>query len=76
MFHISIHALVKRATSERSKGTPTPTISIHALVKRATLYQAVYADEDMISIHALVKRATCKSNNTTPTEFVFQSTPS
>ena len=39
---ISIHALVKRATSFYSSFGLTAYISIHALVKRATLSQYVY----------------------------------
>ena len=35
--HISIHALVKRATRVTSALLDMPRISIHALVKRATL---------------------------------------
>ena len=36
-FSISIHALVKRATTKSLGGLPQKWISIHALVKRATL---------------------------------------
>ena len=56
--YISIHALVKRATTAPNGRCTSPVISIHALVKRAT---AVYQRIDYlasISIHALVKRAT------------------
>ena len=57
-FKISIHALVKRATSCVAFYTGINAISIHALVKRATvdLYN-IYINAH-ISIHALVKRAT------------------
>ena len=55
---ISIHALVKRATSSQKQYTVMLAISIHALVKRATCILATPDDARYISIHALVKRAT------------------
>ena len=55
---ISIHALVKRATTLTVIGAAIADISIHALVKRATAYIGCNADGIVISIHALVKRAT------------------
>ena len=56
---ISIHALVKRATSRTYWSLVSPyIISIHALVKRATLFYLNCAYGANISIHALVKRAT------------------
>ena len=56
--NISIHALVKRATSKHRILMTFGDISIHALVKRATkCWQCPYVSKT-ISIHALVKRAT------------------
>ena len=55
---ISIHALVKRATSLKKSYHPKPSISIHALVKRATRCKHGSYNFFDISIHALVKRAT------------------
>ena len=72
---ISIHALVKRATSNCAPLRSCFCISIHALVKRATLFLMHNILKSSISIHALVKRATDKSY----TRFynrLFQSTPS
>ena len=74
-FTISIHALVKRATSEVFKTEIAVDISIHALVKRATIYDKLTEMRAIISIHALVKRATeyfDKAFNAA----IFQSTPS
>ena len=56
--NISIHALVKRATSHYTATVRAICISIHALVKRATLFQDALFSNKLISIHALVKRAT------------------
>ena len=58
---ISIHALVKRATSQVSAVALFLDISIHALVKRATRGIWFFPLVRGISIHALVKRATCNS---------------
>ena len=58
VFFISIHALVKRATSYEEAERWLDTISIHALVKRATHCKSSDIDDAEISIHALVKRAT------------------
>ena len=56
---ISIHALVKRATSINvSVNFEVIYISIHALVKRATITNGMVGVMSAISIHALVKRAT------------------
>ena len=55
---ISIHALVKRATTGRAGSARTGGISIHALVKRATEKCRLKHFLLVISIHALVKRAT------------------
>ena len=55
---ISIHALVKRATTTGYILFILPIISIHALVKRATAKALVKYFAKIISIHALVKRAT------------------
>ena len=55
---ISIHALVKRATSIHYYINDNDGISIHALVKRATNYPTNSRLFHVISIHALVKRAT------------------
>ena len=55
---ISIHALVKRATTLRSFVKSLSRISIHALVKRATDTSKAVTQSTEISIHALVKRAT------------------
>ena len=55
---ISIHALVKRATTDKIYHCWVCGISIHALVKRATLSAKVEETDYGISIHALVKRAT------------------
>ncbi len=55
---ISIHALVKRATTFSGKVGIARFISIHALVKRATSQNTTTAQGQEISIHALVKRAT------------------
>ena len=55
---ISIHALVKRATTVPNGRCTSPVISIHALVKRATSADGVLSGWKFISIHALVKRAT------------------
>ena len=55
---ISIHALVKRATSGETWRVPCVIISIHALVKRATSLLPIEQEQALISIHALVKRAT------------------
>ena len=60
-FCISIHALVKRATTLTVTGAAIADISIHALVKRATERHAGGVITDEISIHALVKRATKRS---------------
>ena len=57
---ISIHALVKRATSGKHGCNDFFDISIHALVKRATKHQKTSIEYTSISIHALVKRATRK----------------
>ena len=57
---ISIHALVKRATSYPRNSRVFHVISIHALVKRATKPPKNYLVWQSISIHALVKRATGK----------------
>ena len=56
--HVSIHALVKRATTYIEHTTHEDGVSIHALVKRATTYIEHTTHEDGVSIHALVKRAT------------------
>ncbi len=56
---ISIHALVKRATTVLAHNPQEAVISIHALVKRATERLIKTLDLSGISIHALVKRATC-----------------
>ena len=55
---ISIHALVKRATSPLYGCDTAISISIHALVKRATMFKNHVIGAKDISIHALVKRAT------------------
>ena len=55
---ISIHALVKRATSDKGINEAIWQISIHALVKRATEDVKDCSYRVKISIHALVKRAT------------------
>ena len=55
---ISIHALVKRATSDYTITFNFDAISIHALVKRATEGIFLLSPPLRISIHALVKRAT------------------
>ena len=55
---ISIHALVKRATTNPDGSFPLWVISIHALVKRATPSSKLHLPSKQISIHALVKRAT------------------
>ena len=55
---ISIHALVKRATTLTCTDWGLLQISIHALVKRATAVEGYVFSSDTISIHALVKRAT------------------
>ena len=55
---ISIHALVKRATTNGIGANICGYISIHALVKRATLTDTTTYNTTEISIHALVKRAT------------------
>ena len=55
---ISIHALVKRATTTDDKNIVEAVISIHALVKRATNWICARNYKALISIHALVKRAT------------------
>ncbi len=55
---ISIHALVKRATTSTVSKTEAWNISIHALVKRATSAHTQRVHIRAISIHALVKRAT------------------
>ena len=72
---ISIHALVKRATSDRSYSGAKFVISIHALVKRATATVLSSISKLIISIHALVKRATEKQSFAM-TILRFQSTPS
>ena len=72
---ISIHALVKRATTDIQENGWKGGISIHALVKRATLTAGDVPDEINISIHALVKRAT-HSHLITFRDSLFQSTPS
>ena len=55
---ISIHALVKRATTQLPAQLRGAGISIHALVKRATSRSYWHGVRRGISIHALVKRAT------------------
>ena len=55
---ISIHALVKRATTGNVNKGSQILISIHALVKRATKFFRLFFPSVYISIHALVKRAT------------------
>ena len=55
---ISIHALVKRATTAFQLVERYQSISIHALVKRATRNKQYAENTVYISIHALVKRAT------------------
>ena len=55
---ISIHALVKRATTPIFNTDRQTVISIHALVKRATYQHCKFFTTFNISIHALVKRAT------------------
>ena len=55
---ISIHALVKRATTQIGRPPNYLYISIHALVKRATEFLTKDGYLSDISIHALVKRAT------------------
>ena len=55
---ISIHALVKRATTIAIGLIIAIAISIHALVKRATNAIINSNQNSDISIHALVKRAT------------------
>ena len=72
---ISIHALVKRATSVNSDAEPTEVISIHALVKRATRFIVYIITYLCISIHALVKRATGYHWDWDEKK-LFQSTPS
>ena len=72
---ISIHALVKRATSKVFKTEISVDISIHALVKRATIDKYSKIKKESISIHALVKRATKAVGCTSP-KAKFQSTPS
>ena len=74
---ISIHALVKRATTDIVQMQKIIGISIHALVKRATSIASVYPVTVVISIHALVKRAT-QIILSVSKHFIqkFQSTPS
>ena len=55
---ISIHALLKRATTTTDLGGKPLGISIHALLKRATLFHCLIFLFRHISIHALLKRAT------------------
>ena len=56
---ISIHALMKRATTHLHFDVQVGGISIHALMKRATGdYTGWVYLADLISIHALMKRAT------------------
>ena len=55
---ISIHALLKRATTTTDLGGKPLGISIHALLKRATSSKVTYQIQSFISIHALLKRAT------------------
>ena len=55
---ISIHALMKRATGDRSYSGAKLVISIHALMKRATRFIVYIILRHCISIHALMKRAT------------------
>ena len=56
---VSIHALMKRATSRFIVYIiPCLCVSIHALMKRATVILRRRTTKTMVSIHALVKRAT------------------
>ena len=55
---VSIHALMKRATSSSRKMPTLRQVSIHALMKRATERHAGGVITDKVSIHALMKRAT------------------
>ena len=75
MKYVSIHALVKRATSTKERLGKNFDVSIHALVKRATFLQLYTGRHLRVSIHALVKRATGDDVNTFAF-FKFQSTPS
>ena len=57
-YHISIHALAKRATKGGKIQLSAKVISIHALAKRATKGGKIQLSAKVISIHALAKRAT------------------
>ena len=73
---ISIHALVKRATTNTGDYSAASVISIHALVKRATRSCRLGGEYRDISIHALVKRATYLNHHNRLPLAEFQSTPS
>ena len=72
---ISIHALVKRATTLALSYCADIRISIHALVKRATSVISCTSRNSCISIHALVKRATFLNFLTFPNTFYFNPRP-
>ena len=72
---ISIHALVKRATSPEKMRQIACDISIHALVKRATRYGHVVYPGWVISIHALVKRATSTAASSAVAKRYFNPRP-
>ncbi len=55
---VSIHALVRRATSSNQEVAKAVFVSIHALVRRATSSNQEVAKAVFVSIHALVRRAT------------------
>ena len=73
--YISIHALMKRATSALSVCYVGRQISIHALVKRATPVFANSIDTLRISIHALVKRATSRTPTRQGIKYDFNPRP-
>ena len=72
---LSIHALVKRATSEYRELQALSELSIHALVKRATIETIGQLAELYLSIHALVKRATTYKHFTAPFKVAFNPRP-
>ncbi len=58
---VSIHALLRRATSRIRMRWPSSSVSIHALLRRATGRTPVSKMSDNVSIHALLRRATTYS---------------
>ena len=71
---ISIHALVKGATTTQSAKTINLSISIHAPVKGATCIMKDTPNPKGISIHAPAKGATAMSINAATCATIFQST--